>query len=62
MTILDTILFGMLAGAITLKAALLATAAVLLVYALTAPFRRAIPMATAKSKSLRLTFQENSPV
>jgi len=40
MTILDTILFGMLAGAITLKAALLATAAVLLVYALTAPFRR----------------------
>ena len=40
MTILDTILFGMLAGVITLKAALLATAAVLLVYALTAQFRQ----------------------
>lgn len=40
MTILDTILFGMLAGVITLKTALLATAAVLLMYALTAQFRR----------------------
>ena len=34
MTILDTILFGMLAGVITLKVALLAAAAVLLLYCL----------------------------
>lgn len=40
MTILDTILFGMLAGVITLKVALLATAAVLLVYCLTACVRQ----------------------
>ena len=40
MTILDTILFGMLAGVITLKVALLAAAAVLLVYGLTARIRQ----------------------
>lgn len=40
MTILDTILFGMLAGVITLKVALLATAAVLLLYGLTEQFRQ----------------------
>jgi len=40
MTILDTILFGMLAGVITLKVALLAAAAVLLVYGLTARVRQ----------------------
>jgi hypothetical protein len=35
MNILDTVLFGMLAGLITLKVLLLATAAVLLVHVLT---------------------------
>ena len=40
MTILDTILFGMLAGVIALKVALLATAAVLFVYGLTEQFRQ----------------------
>jgi len=40
MTILDTVLFGMLAGVITLKVALLAAAAVLLVYGLTAHIRQ----------------------
>jgi hypothetical protein len=40
MTVLDTVLFGMLAGIITLKVALLATAAVLLVYGLTERIRR----------------------
>jgi len=40
MTILDTVLFGMLAGVITLKVALLATAAVLLVYGLTERIRQ----------------------
>ena len=40
MTILDTILFGMLAGVITLKVALLAAAAVLLVYGLTERIRQ----------------------
>jgi hypothetical protein len=40
MTILDTILFGMLAGVIALKVALLAAAAVLLVYALTERIRQ----------------------
>jgi len=40
MTILDTILFGMLAGVITLKVALLAAAAMLLVYGLTARIRQ----------------------
>jgi hypothetical protein len=35
MTILETVMFGMLAGIITLKVALLAAAAVLLVYSLT---------------------------
>jgi hypothetical protein len=36
MTLLDTVLFGMLAGVITLKVMLLAAAAVLLVHGLTA--------------------------
>ncbi len=40
MTILDTILFGMLAGVITLKVALLAAAAVLLVHGLTERVRQ----------------------
>ena len=40
MTILDTVLFGMLAGVITLKVALLAAAAVLLVYGLTERIRQ----------------------
>jgi hypothetical protein len=40
MTILDTILFGMLAGVITLKVALLAAAAVLMLYGLTARVRQ----------------------
>lgn len=40
MTILDTILFGMLAGIITLKVALLAAAAVLLVHGLTQTIRQ----------------------
>ena len=40
MNILDTVLFGMLAGVITLKVALLATAAVLLLYGLTKRIRR----------------------
>jgi hypothetical protein len=40
MTILDTVLFGMLAGVITLKVALLAAAAVLLVHGLTVRFRQ----------------------
>jgi hypothetical protein len=40
MNILDTVLFGMLAGVITLKVALLAAAAVLLVHGLTAHVRR----------------------
>jgi len=40
MTILDTVLFGMLASAITLKVALLAAAAVLLVHGLTARVRQ----------------------
>jgi len=40
MTILDTVLFGMLAGLITLKVALLAAAAVLLVYGLTERIRQ----------------------
>jgi hypothetical protein len=40
MNILDTVLFGMLAGIITLKVALIATAAVLLVYALMEPIRQ----------------------
>jgi hypothetical protein len=40
MNILDTILFGMLAGVITLKVLLLATAAVLLVHVLTRRARR----------------------
>lgn len=49
MTILDAILFGMLAGAITLKVALLATAAVLLVYGFTGKFRqrKVLPVAVA---------------
>ena len=34
MTIVDTLLFGMLAGLVTLKVALLATAALLLVFVL----------------------------
>ena len=40
MTIIDSILLGMLAGVITLKVALLAAAAMLLVYALTARVRQ----------------------
>jgi hypothetical protein len=40
MTIVDTVLFGMLAGVITLKVALLAAAAVLLVYGLTERIRQ----------------------
>jgi hypothetical protein len=40
MTILDTVLFGVLAGVITLKVALLAAAAVLLVYGLTERIRQ----------------------
>jgi len=40
MNFLDTVLFGMLAGVITLKVALLATAAVLLVYVLTRRIRQ----------------------
>ena len=40
MIILDTVLFGMLAGVITLKVALLAAAAVLLVYGLTERIRQ----------------------
>ena len=40
MNILDTVLFGMLAGIITLKVALLAAAAVLLVYGLTERVRQ----------------------
>jgi hypothetical protein len=40
MNILDTVLFGMLAGVITLKVALLAAAAVLLVYGLTVQVRQ----------------------
>ena len=40
MTILDTALFGMLAGIITLKVALLAAAAVLLVHGLTKRIRQ----------------------
>ena len=40
MNILDSVLFGMLAGAITLKVALLAAAAMLLVYSLTARVRQ----------------------
>jgi hypothetical protein len=48
MTIADTILFGMLAGIITLKVALLAAAAVLFVYGLTRKFRQLeAPPATA---------------
>jgi len=40
MNILDTLLFGMLAGVISLKVALLAAAAVLLVYGLTERVRQ----------------------
>jgi hypothetical protein len=40
MTVLDTVLFGMLAGIITLKVTLLAAAAVLLVYGLTERVRQ----------------------
>ena len=40
MSILDTVLFGMLAGIITLKVALLAAAAVLLVHGLTERVRQ----------------------
>jgi 4-amino-4-deoxy-L-arabinose transferase-like glycosyltransferase len=40
MTILETVLFGMIAGVITLKVALLAAAAVLLVYGLTGRIRQ----------------------
>ena len=40
MNILDTVLFGLLAGVITLKVALLAAAAVLLVYGLTERIRQ----------------------
>jgi len=40
MNILDTVLFGLLAGVITLKVALLAAAAVLLVYGLTERVRQ----------------------
>jgi len=40
MNILDTVLFGMLAGVITLKVALLAAAAVLLVRGLTVRIRQ----------------------
>jgi hypothetical protein len=40
MTILETVLIGMLAGVITLKVALLAAAAVLLVRGLTVRFRQ----------------------
>jgi hypothetical protein len=47
MTIIDTILLGMLAGAITLKVALLAAAAVLLVHGLTARVRQ-LKVAPAK--------------
>lgn len=49
MTILDTVMFGMLAGVITLKVALLAAAAVLLVYGLTERVRQreAVPAAVA---------------
>ena len=47
MTILDTILFGMLAGVITLKVALLAAAAVLLVHVLAERTRRRHKMSHA---------------
>ena len=49
MTILDTVLFGMLAGVITLKVALLAAAAVLLVSGLRERIRqhRVAPAVTA---------------
>jgi hypothetical protein len=49
MTILDTVMFGMLAGVITLKVALLAAAAMLLVYGLTQRVRQreAVPAAVA---------------
>jgi len=40
MNILDTVLFGILAGVITLKVALLGAAAVLLVYGLTERIRQ----------------------
>jgi hypothetical protein len=40
MNILDTVLFGMRAGVITMKVALLAAAAVLLVYGLTERVRQ----------------------
>jgi high-affinity Fe2+/Pb2+ permease len=40
MSIIDTVLFGMLAGLVTLKVALLAAAAMLLVYGLTAHARQ----------------------
>ncbi len=40
MNILDTVLFGMLAGLVTLKVTLLAAAAVLLVHGLTAHIRQ----------------------
>lgn len=51
MPIADTIPFGMLAGIITLKLALLATAAVVFVYGLTTQFRQPeAPLATAAVK------------
>jgi hypothetical protein len=50
-TILDTILFGMLAGVITMKVALLATAAVLFVSGLPEQFRqRKVPPAAVAVK------------
>lgn len=51
MTILDTVLFGMLAGVITLKVALLAAAAVLLVSGLRERIRqRRVAPAVAAAK------------
>ena len=50
MNIPDTILFGMLAGVITLKVLLLATAAVLLVHVLTKRARR-VRGATAEPRT-----------
>jgi hypothetical protein len=55
MTVLDTVLFGMLAGIITLKVTLLAAAAVLLVYGLTERVRQhkvAPALAAAKQPGL----------
>jgi hypothetical protein len=59
MTILETVLFGMLAGVITLKVALLAAAAVLLVYGLTGRIRqRKVAAAAAAAAAVKQTGQD----